>query len=137
LYEVVADPSQGTTYPLSGFSVPEGEAPNVFRWMVEQNARIAVHAACERCVGTLEFRAASFARPRLLIVLDEQGRALVAKGIPSDRPVLVKVPLRFSRQTVVRLRTDPPPERVSDVVGGTDTREVAVSVIQPVRFVRK
>ena len=135
LYRVAARTSRATTFPVSGFWLPEGRPPAIFRWMIEKRARLEVRALCKACVGTLEFRTASFARSRTLTILDEN-RNVVARERVDAKPKWIRAPLRFSRRTSVTLTVDPPPDRISELIGGPDMRTVAISVIQPVDFVR-
>jgi hypothetical protein len=135
LYRVVAPASRATTYAVSGFGLPEGEPPNVFRWMSENGAKLEVRAACRRCEGTLEFRAASFARARTVVVLDGRGHVLARELVRPDEATQVRVPLRFSRRMVLTLNTEPPPDQINAFVGGPDARRVSIFVGQPVRFI--
>jgi hypothetical protein len=102
--------------------------------VIEKHAKLEVRAPCKVCVGTLEFRTASFARPRTLTIAAENGRVIAYERVDAE-PRSIRVPVRFSRRTIVTLTVNPPPDRIDKFIGGTDMRTVAVSVIQPVTFV--
>jgi hypothetical protein len=132
LYRVVAHPSAFTSYGLRGFHLTEGASPGM-RWTGENGAELELRGRCRPCVGTVSFSAASFAEPRVLTVSDERGRTLSTTRVETTGSV-VRFPARFSSRTVVRLSTDPPPQRIDSVIPGPDTRAVSITVVQPVRF---
>lgn len=134
IFRVVPPSDRVTTFPLTGFWLPEGDPPTIFRWMVEDSARMEVRAPCAPCVGTLEFRAASFARKRTLAIRDQNGKVVARERVEPDRPKWVRMPLRFSHRMVLTLQVAPPPDRISDYLPGGDPRSVAVSIFQPTRF---
>jgi hypothetical protein len=134
LYRVVARPTRSTTFPVSGFWLPEGQPPFIFRWMVETDAEVEIHAPCMVCVGTLEFRTVSFARPRTLTILDENRNVVARERVDPLQAKWIRVPLKFCRRTIVKFRVNPSPDRISEMIGGPDMRTVAISVVQPVRF---
>jgi hypothetical protein len=70
----------------------------------------------------------------MLTIKDERGRAVFTGRIDvtADR---VRFRIRFSRRTVLRLRTDPPPIPINSVIPGPDTRTVSILIGQPVVFV--
>jgi hypothetical protein len=137
ILRVVPPSDRVTTFPLTGFWLPEGNPPTIFRWMVEDTAKLEVRGPCTPCDGTLEFRSASFARARQLVVRDEDGNVVARERVEPDRPKWVRAPLQFSHRTVLTLHVTPPPDRISDYIPGGDPRSVAVSVIQPTRFVAR
>jgi hypothetical protein len=50
----------------------------------------------------------------------------------SAQPVAFRI--HFRHQTSLTFRTDPPPVPVNSVLGGSDTRQFAIYVAQPVVF---
>jgi hypothetical protein len=132
LYRVVGRPSDFTSYGLRGFHLTEGEAPGS-RWMAENGAELELVGRCAPCVGTVSFPAAAFAEPRILTIKDDRGRTVFSDRIEvsSDR-VLFRI--RFSRETILRLSTDPPPIPINSVIPGPDARPVSISMGQPVLF---
>jgi hypothetical protein len=133
LYRVVARPRSFTSYGLDGFHLPQGE-PAGLRWVAANNAALELRGSCSPCVGTVTFRSGTFAQPRTLTIRSEDGRVLLRDRLTSGRQ-RVRVRVRFSRRTVVRLSTDPPPQPANSVPGNTDTRSVSIYVRQPVRFI--
>jgi hypothetical protein len=133
LYRVLARPSTFTSYGIRGFYVTEGPAPGM-RWTAQNGAELELIGRCSPCVGTISFPAAAFALPRMLTIKDERGRAVFTGRIDvtADR---VRFRIRFSRRTVLRLRTDPPPIPINSVIPGPDTRTVSILIGQPVVFV--
>jgi hypothetical protein len=134
LYRVSARPSRATTFPVSGFWLPEGHPPTIIRWIVEKNAKLEVRAPCVVCVGTLAFRTVSFFRSRTLTIVDENRNVVARERVDSKVAKWIRVPLRFSRHTIVTFRVNPPPDQISELIGGPDMRTVAISVIQPISF---
>jgi hypothetical protein len=131
LYRIVARASTFTSYGVRGFHLTEGPAPGM-RWTAVNGAELELRGRCRPCVGTVTLPAASFAQLRLLTIDDERGRTLFTGRVGAGR--LVRFHVRFSRKTVVRLRTDPPPKRINSVIPGPDTRTVSISLGQPVTF---
>jgi hypothetical protein len=136
LYRVVARPATVTSYAVSGFNGPEGQPPGVVRWLGENGGKIELVAPCEPCVGDVVFRSGSFARPRLLTIRDPAGRVLHRESIQGPGQT-VRFPIRFSRRTTLAFSTDPPPDRINEVLGGEDTRFFGVFVSVPVRLQRR
>jgi hypothetical protein len=135
LYQVTARPATTLIAGLSGFSPPEGDPVRYFRWMSAAEAKLDVQAACAPCVGTLRFSAGSFAVPRTLTVRDDGGRVLSRVAITGSGQT-VRIPVRFSGHTILRLQIDPGPQSPHDLSpGNPDTRPLGVFVGQPIRFI--
>ena len=133
LYRVVARPSAFTSYGLRGFYLTEGEEPGS-RWIGQNGAELELVGRCAPCVGTVSFSAAAFAEPRMLTIKDDQSRTVFSDRIyPIGERVRFRV--RFSRNTVLRLSTDPPPIPINSVIPGPDARTVSISMGQPLVFV--
>ena len=132
LYRVAAPSSSFTSYGVRGFHLTEGEQPGA-RWMAQNGAELELLGRCRPCVGVVTLQAASFAEPRILTIVDDRGRRLSSKRIePMGGGVRFRV--RFSRRTILRLSTNPPPIPINSVIPGLDTRTVSIYLVQPVRF---
>jgi hypothetical protein len=132
LYRITAAPSKYTTYASAGFSIPEGEWPNSQRWLSDNGAKLLILGSCAPCSGTLEFSSGTFARNRVLAVRDAQGR-VAYRGTIVAKAKRIRISLRFSQRMELSFATDPPPDQINKVIGGEDTRKVAVYITQ-VRF---
>jgi hypothetical protein len=133
LYGVAAPPSTFTSYGLRGFYLTEGQSPGM-RWMRANGAELELLGRCDPCVGVVSFTSSSFAVPRMLTIQDEGGRTVFSGRIDpeGDR---IRFRIRFSRRTVLRLSTNPPPTPINTIVSGPDARTVSITLVQPVRFV--
>lgn len=131
LYRVVAQPARYAVAAISGFHLPELDQR--VRWVREQRAQIEVVAPCARCRGTLSFASGTFAQPRRLEIRDERGRSVYSDTVGSSAQRL-RVPLRFSRRTVLTLTTTPPPQSVDATLHNGDMRRLGIFVGAPIRF---
>ncbi len=132
LFRVTASPKP-FAYQRDGFWGPEGEGAARYQWAGEGTVRLEVFAACKRCSGRLEFTSASFARPRVITLFDEDGRELDVVPVGTS-PQLVSVPLEFDGRTLVELKITPGPQQISETTGSGDPRVISVFVQSP-RFV--
>lgn len=133
LYRLVSRPAAVTSYAVSGFNGPEGRPPGVVRWLGENGGRIELVAPCRPCVGEVVFRSGTFARPRLLTVRNRAGRVIHRQSIDGPGET-VRFAIGFSRRTTMVFSTDPPPDRINEMLGGKDTRFFGVFVSVPVRL---
>jgi hypothetical protein len=133
LYRITAAPSKYTTYASAGFSIPEGEWPNSLRWLSDNGAKLLILGSCAPCSGTLEFSSGTFARDRVLVIRNAQGR-VVYHGTIVAKAKRIRISLRFSQRMELSFATDPPPDQINKVMGGgEDTRRIGVFVSK-VRF---
>jgi hypothetical protein len=131
LYQVVARPSEFTSYGVQGFHLTEGKEPGA-RWVWRNGAELELIGHCRPCVGDVTFSAASFAGPRMLTIVNERGRTVFFGRIDGGNEV--RFPVRFAGRTVLRLSTDPPPIPINSVIPGPDGRTVSLYLGQPIRF---
>jgi hypothetical protein len=132
LYRVTARPSRFTAFGTHGLYLTEAPAPG-WRWVGQNGAELELHGRCRPCVGTVSFPVISFAEPRVLTIKDDRGHTLFSDRIEVTRD-RVRFRVRFSRKTVLRLSTQPPPIPINSVIPGPDFRSVSISVGQPVVF---
>jgi hypothetical protein len=132
LFRVTAPPSP-FAFQRDGFWGPEGEGAARYQWAGEGTVRLEVIAPCKTCSGRLEFTTASFARPRVITLLDENGDELDVVPVGTS-PQLVSVPLEFDGRTLIELKITPGPQAITDATGSGDPRRVSVFVQSP-RFV--
>jgi hypothetical protein len=133
LYRVVARSADFTAYGLHGFYLTEGPAPGT-RWVAKNGAELELIGRCSPCVGTVSIPVSPFGGPRLLTIEDDLGRPLFSGQIDGIGQ-RVRFRVRFSRRTVLRLSTQPPPTRINSVIPGLDARSVSVSISQPIVFI--
>jgi hypothetical protein len=129
LYRISAPPSKYTTYASADFNSPEGKPLNFVRWLRDNGAKLLVLGSCDPCSGTLSFYTGTFARDRVLTVRDPQAR-LVYQGTIVGEAKRIRIPLRFSNRTALSFSTDPPPDQINKIMGGTDTRSFGVFISQ-------
>lgn len=124
------NPPAPTVEALAGFSVPEGDPAEPFRWITAPVARLRVTAICSTCKGVLGFGVASFARPRIVTVTDNaNGRVLYRGRVGTFSEV--SIPLTFNHTTVLRITASPGPQSVHATNGSPDTRSVSVNLQAP------
>jgi hypothetical protein len=133
LYRVVARPPRFLATAARGFEPPEGKPPGV-QWINANGARLELQGHCAPCAGVLQFDTGTFARPRVLTVRDQAGHVLRRRAIASAGESL-RVPVRFTRRTVLRLDTQPAPDQIDQILHNGDTRSFGVFVGLPVRFI--
>lgn len=121
LYRVTAAPATSSVSADDGFSLPVFDpglaiGKGYAQWLWGPSGRMVVEADCDPCSGTLEFQAASYAQGRTLTVTDAATGRVVARRRVEPAAARVRVPLRFSRQTELRLTVDPPGQAAPEIL---------------------
>lgn len=131
LYEVVAPPARSWVAPGRGFSTREGGRGDEYHWITTPEATMELRATCERCDGTLDFRAQSFHVPRTLTVRGADGEVLARRRIAATGLTEMRMPVRFRRVEDLRLEMSPAPMNVRRTTGAPDDRDLGVLIHEP------
>jgi hypothetical protein len=116
LYLVTAHPASPALATTSDGFLRAGIAPGgPVTWLEQASGEIDLIGPCARCEGTLSMSLESFAQPRTVTILDGGGHALTRLLV--TKPTQVRIPLRFSKRTTLRLQATPGPQPYNEEAG--------------------
>jgi len=114
-----------------GFSGPEIEHGQEWRWVTGADATLRVTLGGPRRTVRLRFGAQTFAVDRRVRVLVDE-RPVATLRLDSDRSTMVRLPLRLSAgEHDVKLLPAPGPLLINDVLNNGDKRRVSIRVSKP------
>ncbi len=126
LYELVQPGEQVLVSPMKGFSPTESGPDGPFQWMVERGGTIEIQGSCNSCAGKVSVSVGTFDRPRRVEIDGPGGRPLARVYVTKTREITF--PVHFNRKLVLRVRSDPGPQSITETTGQPDPRSIGISV---------
>jgi hypothetical protein len=134
LYRIVARPRAVSSFDSVGFTLPEGPAPQFYRWMTAADGEIDVTSRASRPVAVrVSFTAVSYVTSRRLVIRDG-ARVVYDAILPyAEAPVAFTISVRGD--TTLYLHATPPPQSPHTLnPANADTRTLSIRVSDPPRL---